>query len=47
LASAAERWSFRAAARFYKIPRLLFAPNQEVVKLLQKATGKALLPDVS
>lgn len=40
LASAAERWSFRAAARFYKIPRLLFAPNQEVVKLLQKATGK-------
>ena len=35
-----ERWSFRATARFYKIPRLLFAPNQELVSALQAATGK-------
>lgn len=40
LVSAAERWSFRATARFYKIPRLLFAPNPEVVELLEKATRK-------
>jgi phosphatidylinositol alpha 1,6-mannosyltransferase len=40
LASTAERWSFRATARFYKIPQLLFAPNQEVIKLLERATGK-------
>ena len=40
LGSAAERWSFRATARFYKIPRLLFAPNPEVVKLLEKSTHK-------
>lgn len=37
---AAERWSFRALARFYKIPRFLFAPNQEVINLLEKTTGK-------
>jgi phosphatidylinositol alpha 1,6-mannosyltransferase len=35
-----ERWSFRATARFYKIPRVLFAPNQEMVKLLETTTGK-------
>jgi phosphatidylinositol alpha 1,6-mannosyltransferase len=35
-----EHWSFRATARFYKIPRVLFAPNQELVKLLQADTGK-------
>lgn len=40
LLDAIERWSFRATARFYKIPRLLFAPNQEVVNLLRKTTGK-------
>ncbi len=41
-----ERWSFRASARFYKIPRVLFAPNQEMVKLLEMSTGKpcALMP---
>ena len=38
-----ERWSFRATARFYKIPRVLFAPNQEIVKLLEKTTGKPCL----
>jgi phosphatidylinositol alpha 1,6-mannosyltransferase len=35
-----ERLSFRASARFYKIPRLLFAPNQEMIRVLQEATGK-------
>ncbi len=40
LADAAERWSFRASARFYKIPRLLFAPNQEMIRVLESATGK-------
>lgn len=40
LADAAERWSFRATARFYKIPRLLFAPNQEMIRVLEAATGK-------
>lgn len=40
LAAAAEFASFHAAARFYKIPRLLFAPNREMVDLLEKATGK-------
>jgi glycosyltransferase involved in cell wall biosynthesis len=38
--NAVERWSFRAAARFYHIPQVLFAPNQEMVTLLEKATGK-------
>ena len=40
LADAAERWSFRASARFYRIPRLLFAPNQEMIGVLEAATGK-------
>jgi phosphatidylinositol alpha 1,6-mannosyltransferase len=40
LAPAAEFASFHAAVRYYKIPRLLFAPNCELVELLGKATGK-------
>ena len=40
LAAAAEFASFHAAVRFYKIPRLLFAPNCELVELLTKVTGK-------
>lgn len=40
LPAAAEFASFQAAVRFYKIPRLLFAPNREMVELLEKATGK-------
>lgn len=40
LAAAAESASFHAAARFYKIPRLLFTPNCELVELLGKTTGK-------
>ena len=38
--STVERWCFRAAARFYEIPRVLFAPNQDMVELLQRSTGK-------
>jgi phosphatidylinositol alpha 1,6-mannosyltransferase len=38
--SAVEHLCFRAATRFYKIPRLLFAPNQEMVERLRQATGK-------
>jgi phosphatidylinositol alpha 1,6-mannosyltransferase len=40
LSIAAERWSLRATTRFYKIPRLLFAPNPELVRMLKAATGK-------
>jgi phosphatidylinositol alpha 1,6-mannosyltransferase len=40
LAAVTEFASFHAAARFYKIPRLLFAPNCELVELLGKTTGK-------
>jgi glycosyltransferase involved in cell wall biosynthesis len=40
LLSSVERWTFRAAARFYRIPRLLFATNPEMVKRLEQATSK-------
>jgi glycosyltransferase involved in cell wall biosynthesis len=40
IAAGAEAGSFRAATRFYKIPRLLFTPNRELVELLGNATGK-------
>ncbi len=43
LLSAVERWTLRAAIRFYKIPRLLFAPNREMVGLLEQMTGKPCL----
>jgi phosphatidylinositol alpha 1,6-mannosyltransferase len=37
---AVERLAFRATARFYKIPQLLFAPNQEIIQILERSTGK-------
>jgi glycosyltransferase involved in cell wall biosynthesis len=40
ISDVAERLSFRAAARFYRIPRVLFAPNRELVNILAAATGK-------
>lgn len=40
LLDAVQRSSFRATARFYRIPRLLFAPNQEMIQALEAATGK-------
>jgi phosphatidylinositol alpha 1,6-mannosyltransferase len=35
-----RRGSFAATARFYQTARVLFAPNQELVTLLEKSTGK-------
>jgi len=32
--------SFRLTARFYQIPRVLMAPNRELIQLLEIATGK-------
>lgn len=43
LLSAVERWALRAVMRFYKIPRLLFTPNQEMLALLERTTGKPCL----
>jgi glycosyltransferase involved in cell wall biosynthesis len=40
LLKAVEQLSFRATARFYKIPRLLFAPNQELIQTLERTTGR-------
>jgi phosphatidylinositol alpha 1,6-mannosyltransferase len=40
VAEVTERLSFRASARFYQIPRLLFAPNAEMIRVLEAATGK-------
>ena len=46
LMSVVERWTLRAAMRFYEIPRLLFTPNREMVTLLEQTTGKpcSLIP---
>jgi glycosyltransferase involved in cell wall biosynthesis len=44
LAAAAEFASLHAAARFYKIPRLLFTPNRELQELLEKTTGRPCFP---
>jgi phosphatidylinositol alpha 1,6-mannosyltransferase len=40
LLDSAERWTLGRAMRFYRIPRLLFAPNREMIDLLEKTTGK-------
>jgi glycosyltransferase involved in cell wall biosynthesis len=40
LSAAAERNALVGAVRFYKIARVLFAPNQELVDLLRRQTGK-------
>jgi phosphatidylinositol alpha 1,6-mannosyltransferase len=40
VSSVAERHVLAGVARFYKIARLLFAPNQELVRLLHEQTGK-------
>lgn len=41
---AAENFSRLATTRFYKIPRILFAPNPEIVQALAAATGKQCFP---
>jgi len=43
LLAAVERGSLKAMMEFYKIPRLLFAPNQELIDFLTKTTGKPCL----
>lgn len=40
LSAAAERHAWSGAARFYKMARVLFAPNQELVDSLREQTGK-------
>src|SRR5882724_2555328 len=39
-----RRGSFAATARFYQTARILFAPNQELVALLEESTGKGCSP---
>lgn len=39
-----QELSHRATTRFYKIPRILFAPNPEIVQALASATGKPCFP---
>ena len=41
---AVQQLSHRATTRFYKIPRILFAPNPEIVQALAEATGKPCFP---
>jgi phosphatidylinositol alpha 1,6-mannosyltransferase len=43
LAAGAEVGSFQLAANFYRVPQLLFAPNCELVELLEKTTGRPCL----
>jgi phosphatidylinositol alpha 1,6-mannosyltransferase len=40
MSAAAERQTLAGAARFYRIAKILFAPNQELVGLLNAQTGK-------
>ncbi len=41
---AVQQWSHRATTRFYQIPRILFAPNPEIVQRLAEDTGKPCFP---
>ena len=41
VARVAERLSSSAVNRFYKVPRMLFAPNPEIVAALAMATGRS------
>jgi glycosyltransferase involved in cell wall biosynthesis len=41
LAGQARAWSFRATCRFYKIPRVLLAPNRELIEMLERSTGNS------
>jgi len=42
-ARSAERGSFAITTRFYKIPKLVFAPTPEIMDTLAKATGRQCL----
>ena len=39
-----EAGSLKALIRYYRIPRLLFAPNPQLISLLEKGTGKPCFP---
>ena len=39
-----QQLSHRATTRFYQIPRILFAPNPEIVQMLARDTGKPCFP---
>lgn len=39
-----REFALTMALRFYKIPKLLFAPNPELMKLLEQGTGKPVYP---
>lgn len=41
---AVQQLSHSATTRFYKIPRILFAPNPEIVQMLADDTGKPCFP---
>jgi phosphatidylinositol alpha 1,6-mannosyltransferase len=44
LGAAICRGSLRATLRFYRIAQLLFAPNRELIELIEKGTGKPCYP---
>jgi phosphatidylinositol alpha 1,6-mannosyltransferase len=44
LSSAIQKGSLLATLRFYHIAQILFAPNPELVELIEKGTGKACYP---
>jgi phosphatidylinositol alpha 1,6-mannosyltransferase len=44
LSRVVQQLSHRATTRFYKIPRILFAPNPEIVQTLADDTGKPCFP---
>jgi glycosyltransferase involved in cell wall biosynthesis len=39
-----ETYSLRVLTRYYRIPRLLFAPNPQLISMLENTTGKPCLP---
>ena len=41
LGESVRAWSLRAIARFYRIARVLFAPNQELIADLERLTGRS------
>jgi phosphatidylinositol alpha 1,6-mannosyltransferase len=44
LGTGIRQGSLRATLRFYKIAQILFAPNQELIELLEGGTGKPCFP---
>ena len=44
LSAAIQKGSLLTTLRFYKIAQILFAPNQELIELMEKGTGKSCYP---